>query len=93
MQVELTPDQKAFAQRAIEAGRLHSEADAVQEALALWEDRERERAEFRSSLEEARASIAREEGRVITQEAMRQLAREVKERGRARLLAELGTSR
>ena len=93
MQVDLTPDQKAFAQRAIESGRLHSEADAVQEALALWEERERQRAEFLSSLEEARASIARGEGRAITQESMRQLASEVKECGRARLLAELGTSR
>lgn len=93
MQVDLTPDQMAFAQRAIESGRLHSEADAVQEALALWEDRERQRAEFLSSLEEARASIARGEGRIIAQESMRQLASEVKERGRARLLAELGTSR
>jgi Arc/MetJ-type ribon-helix-helix transcriptional regulator len=93
MQVDLTPDQKAFAQRAIESGRLHSEADAVQEALALWEDRERQRVEFLSSLEEARASIARGEGRVITQESMRLLAKDVKERGRARLLAELEASR
>jgi hypothetical protein len=36
MDVNLTPDQKAFARRAIESGRLHSEQDAVQEALALW---------------------------------------------------------
>jgi Arc/MetJ-type ribon-helix-helix transcriptional regulator len=41
MDVQLTPDQKAFARRAIESGRLHSEQDAVQEALALWEERER----------------------------------------------------
>jgi hypothetical protein len=34
MNVHLTPDQKAFARRAIESGRLHSEEDAVQEALA-----------------------------------------------------------
>jgi len=46
MDVNLTPDQKAFARRAIESGRLHSEQDAVQEALALWEERERQRAEF-----------------------------------------------
>lgn len=40
MDVQLTPDQQAFARRAIESGRLHSEVDAVQEALALWEERE-----------------------------------------------------
>jgi len=93
MDVQLTPDQKAFARRAIESGRLHSEQDAVQEALALWEERERQRAEFLLTLDDAKASLARGEGRIITQESMRQLAQEVKERGRARLLAELTTSR
>ena len=93
MDVQLTPDQKAFARRAIESGRLHSEQDAVQEALALWEERERQRAEFLLTLDDAKASLARGEGRVITQESMQQLAQEVKERGRARLLAELTTSR
>ena len=93
MDVHLTSDQKAFARRAIESGRLHSEEDAVQEALALWEDRERQRAEFLLTLDDAKASLARGAGRVITQESMRQLAEEVKERGRARLLAELNLQR
>jgi Arc/MetJ-type ribon-helix-helix transcriptional regulator len=92
MDVQLTPDQKAFARRAIESGRLHSEQDAVHEALALWEERERQRAQFLLTLDDAKASLARGEGRMITQESMRQLAQEVKERGRARLLAELTTS-
>ena len=81
MQIDLTPDQKAFARRAIETGRLHSE-----------EERERQHAEFLLTLDDARASLARGEGRVITQESMRQLASEVKERGRARLPAELTTT-
>jgi len=93
MDVHLTPDQKAFARRAIESGRLHSEQDSVQEALALWEERERQRAEFLLTLDDAKASLARGDGRIITQESMRQLAQEVKERGRARLLAELTTFR
>jgi len=93
MDVNLTPDQKAFARRAIESGRLHSEQDAVQEALALWEKRERQRTEFLLTLDDARASLARGEGRDITQQSMQQLAQDVKERGRARLLAELTTSR
>jgi Arc/MetJ-type ribon-helix-helix transcriptional regulator len=89
MDIHLTQDQKAFARRAIESGRLHSEQDAVQEALALWEERERQRAEFLLTLDVAMASLAHGEGRVITRESMDQLASEVKERGRARLLAEL----
>jgi len=89
MEVELTSDQRAFARHAVETGRLTSEEDAVQEALALWEERERRRVEFRATLTEARASLARGEGREITQESMRELSAEVRERGRARLIAEL----
>jgi len=89
MEVELTSDQKAFARRAVEAGRLQSEEDAVQEALALWEDRERRRIEFLATLDKGRALLARGEGREITPESMQSLSAEVKERGRARLIAEL----
>ncbi len=71
MDIHLTPDQKAFACRAIENGRLHSEQDAVQEALALWEERERRRAEFLLTLDDAKASLACGEGRVITPESRR----------------------
>ena len=91
MDVQLTPDQKAFARRAIESGRLHNEEDVVQEALTLWEERERHRVEFLMTLDDARSSLARGEGRIITQESMRELANEIKERGRARLIAELVT--
>ena len=89
MEVQLTSDQKAFVRRAVESGRLRSEEEAVEEALALWEERERRRVAFLATLEDSRASLARGEGRVITQESMRALAAEVKERGRARLIAEL----
>jgi len=70
MPVPLTPEQKPFARRAIEAGRLRSEEEAVQEALALWEERERRRAEFLATIDDAKASLARGEGRVITEQSM-----------------------
>jgi Arc/MetJ-type ribon-helix-helix transcriptional regulator len=89
MEVQLTPDQEAFARRAVEAGRLNSELDAIQEALSLWEERERERIEFLATLEEARASLVHGEGRAITKENMLKLSAEVVERGRARLISEL----
>ena len=89
MEVQLTADQRAFARRAVESGRFRSEKDAVEEALALWEERERRRVAFLATLDEARASLARGEGRVITQESMRELAAEVRDRGRDRLIAEL----
>src|SRR5450755_4697143 len=93
MNVDLTPEQKAFAQRAIESGRLNSEDDAVRQALALWEERERQRAEFLLTLSEAKASVSRGEGRDVTPDTIQQLAGEVKERGRACLMAELNASR
>lgn len=88
MEVHLTPDQKAFVRQAIESGRLNREEEAVQEALSLWEQRERTRAEILAAVDVAEASVARGEGRVITQESMRQLADEGKQRGRNRLTAE-----
>jgi putative addiction module CopG family antidote len=88
MEVQLTPDQKAFVRQAIESGRLRREEDAVHEALSLWEERERTRAEILTAVDLADASIARGEGREITQDSMRQLADEVKQRGRSRLAAE-----
>lgn len=88
MEVRLTPDQEAFVRLAIESGRLHRAEDAVEEALALWEERERKRIEFLATLDDAKASLARGEGRVITEQCMRTLAEEVKEHGQARLAAE-----
>lgn len=93
MNVELTPDQRAFVQKAIESGRISREEEAIQEALALWEERERRRLEILMLLDEADASLGRGEGREITEESMKALAEEVKQRGRRRLAAERAESR
>ena len=87
MEVQLTPDQKAFVRQAIASGRLSREEDAVREALAFWEERERTRAEILAAVDKAEASLARGEGRNITEQSMHDLAGEVKRRGRARLTA------
>lgn len=88
MNVELTPDQRAFVQRAIESGRFNREEEAIQEALALWEERERRRLEIVAMVEEAEASLARGEGREITDESMKALADDIKQRLRRRIAAE-----
>jgi putative addiction module CopG family antidote len=88
MNVDLTPDQRALVKRAIESGRFSHEEQAVQEALALWEERERRRLEILAAIDEAEASLAKGEGRPITEESMKALAEEIKERGRRRLAAE-----
>ena len=88
MEVNLTPDQQALVSDAIASGRLQRPEEAMQQALLLWEERERRRAEILASVDVAEASIARGEGREITEESMRQLARDVGQRGRARIAAE-----
>jgi len=89
MEVHLTPDQEAFIRQAMETGRLHREEDAVQEAMLLWEERERRRMEILASVDKAEASLARDEGRRITShEEVVQLAEDIKQRGKARLSAE-----
>jgi Arc/MetJ-type ribon-helix-helix transcriptional regulator len=93
MEVQLTPDQKAFIRYAIESGRLHREEDAVQEALALWEERERTRVEILAAVDLAEASFARGEGCAVTHESMRELAGAVKQRGRSRLESQHSSSR
>jgi Arc/MetJ-type ribon-helix-helix transcriptional regulator len=58
MNVELTPDQRALVQKAIESGRFSREEEAVQEALALWEKRERRRLEIIAMSGLARTVVA-----------------------------------
>ena len=93
MEIRLSPDQEAFVRQGIETGRFSRAEDAIQEALSLWEERERKRVEFLATLEDAKASLARGEGRTITQDSMRELAEEVKRRGQARLASEQSTPR
>ena len=88
MNVQLTDDQRAFVQKAIESGRIRTEEDAVQQALALWEERERRRLEIIAMIDEADASLARGEGRVFTKESTPTLVDEIKQRLRRRIAAE-----
>jgi len=93
MEVHLTPDQDAFIRLGIEAGRFERAEDAVQEALALWEARERKRIEILDAVDAAEASLARGAGRSITEASMGDLAADVKRRGRALLEAGPADSR
>ncbi len=93
MNVELTPDQRAFVQEAIKSGRFAREEEAIEEALALWERRERRRLEIVTMVGDAEASLARGEGRDITEESMKALAEDVKQGGRRRLAADTAKSR
>ena len=89
MNIELTPEQRALVQKAIESGRFTREEDAVQEALALWEERERRRVAILAMLDEADAELARGGGIEITTESMKALAEEAKQRLRRRIESEI----
>jgi putative addiction module CopG family antidote len=88
MNIQLTPDQRAFVEKAIENGRFNREEEAVQEALALWEERERRRLEIIAMIDEADASLARGEGRELTSESTPALVEAIKLRLRRRIAAE-----
>ena len=91
MNVELTPAQKVFVRQAIENGRFARAEDAIQEALALWEERERRRLEILAMVDEAETSLARGEGREITDDSIKALVEQTKERLRRRIAAERPT--
>ena len=88
MEVKLSAEQDAFMKHAIASGRVHDEQEAIQQALALWTERERRRLELLAAVDRAEASLAAGRGIVITPESMRELADEIKRRGRERLAAE-----
>ena len=92
MNVELTPDQRAFIEKAIQSGRIGGEEEAVQQALALWEERERRRLEIVAMIEDAEASLARGEGIEITEASMKRLAEEAKQSLRRRIAGERSTT-
>jgi Arc/MetJ-type ribon-helix-helix transcriptional regulator len=93
MEFRPTSDQEAFIRHALESGRIAQPEDAVVEAMALWEERERRRLEIMSHIDAAEASLASGQGLAVTQEAMAGLAHDVKQRGRARLAGEGNAAR
>jgi Arc/MetJ-type ribon-helix-helix transcriptional regulator len=89
MEVRLTEDQDAFVRAALEAGRIARPEDAAVEAMALWEARERRRAELLADIDAADASLARGEGSFVAGAgATTAFAEDIKRRGRARLAVE-----
>jgi Arc/MetJ-type ribon-helix-helix transcriptional regulator len=89
MELHLPPGQEAFIRQAIETGRLHRKEDVVQEAMSLWEERERRRLEIIAAADQAEASLVRGDGRrITTHEEVTQLTSDIKRRGMARLAAD-----
>ena len=83
MEVHFTPDQEALIRRAIASGRYQTAEDAVQDAMARWEEGERVRIEVLARLDEAEADL--EAGRYTdySDETLPTLADELKREARA----------
>jgi putative addiction module CopG family antidote len=85
MQVDLTPEQNSFIELGVQEGRFRSREEAVRQALAQWEQRERARVELLSSLDLADKALDAGEGEDYATENLQSLVESVKSRGRARL--------
>ena len=86
MEIEFTPEQKSFVHLAIEEGRLKRPEDAVKDALALWEERERARLELLAEIDAGERALDAGEGTIYdSSESIRELGEAVKRRGGARL--------
>ncbi len=85
MQIELTADQSTFIDLGIREGRFRSTEEAIQQALAQWEKRERSRAELLASLELADKEIDAGGGEVYDSGDLSSLVENVRTQGMQRL--------
>jgi putative addiction module CopG family antidote len=83
MEVQLTPDQEAFLRQAVASGRYSTTEEAVREAMASWEQKERARLELTAALDEAEAELASGQFRDYTIQTLPTLAEELKREARA----------
>jgi putative addiction module CopG family antidote len=85
MQVDLTPAQASFIDLGIQEGRFRNPEDAIREALAQWEKRERARVELLDSLDAAEEALDAGEGEEYTLETLSSLVESIQARGATRL--------
>jgi len=85
MEIDLTPEQDSFVHLGIQEGRFRDEKEAVQQALELWEKRERARIELLTAIDEGEASFDGTETVLDSEEDIRIFFKDIERRGRARL--------
>ncbi|MDP9053976.1 MAG: type II toxin-antitoxin system ParD family antitoxin [Acidobacteriota bacterium] len=82
MQFEPTADQQAFIHRAIASGRYRSADEALQDAMARWEEDERRRVELLAAFDDAESDILAGHYTEYTDETLPRLADELKREAR-----------
>jgi putative addiction module CopG family antidote len=84
MEIDLTPEQESFVHMGIEQGRFSRAEDAIKEALALWERRERARIELLAEVDSG-DTFDGSEMVLDSEESIASMLDGVKQRGRSRL--------
>ncbi|HYL36646.1 MAG TPA: type II toxin-antitoxin system ParD family antitoxin [Bryobacteraceae bacterium] len=82
MEVRLTPDQEILIQRAIEQGRYRSAEEAVRDAMAQWEERERQRIDLTTDIGRAELELKSGWYSDYTDDTLPLLAEELKREAR-----------
>ena len=82
MEVTLTPSQEVLIQRAIEQGRYGSAEEAVRDAMARWEERERQRIDLTTDLGRAELELKSGGYSDYTDDTLPLLAQELKREAR-----------
>jgi Arc/MetJ-type ribon-helix-helix transcriptional regulator len=82
MEIRLTPDQEEFIREAVASGRLHSAEEAAEQALSMWEERERSRMEILAAIEMAEFDLKHGYYQDYSEETLTDLAEELKREAR-----------
>jgi putative addiction module CopG family antidote len=90
MEVQLTPSQEVLIERALEQGRYHSAEEVVREAMARWEERERQRIDVTTDIGRAETDLKSGWFSDYTDDTLPLLAEELKREARE-MLASLQT--
>jgi len=85
MEIELTPEQDSFIHLGIEQGRFRHVEDAVKDALALWEKRERARIELLAAIDAGEDSFEGNESVLESDEAISEWMEGLKREARSGL--------
>src|SRR5919106_910488 len=83
MNVSLTPELERLVNEKVESGLYQTASEVVREALRLLKEREQAREQLRADVQAGFDQLARGEGRVYDKTSGRQLAEQIKSRGRA----------
>lgn len=83
MNVSLTPELERLVNEKVESGLYQTASEVVREALRLLKERDQAREQLRGDVQVGFDALARGEGRTYDKASGRQLAEQIKSRGRA----------